>query len=175
MEIALQGYAALGIDVLRTSAEAGDGLESAREQIAGKVSLFTGHSGVGKSSLLNALEPGLALRVGDVTQATAGQGKGTHTTSSARLIPLSLAETFVVDTPGIRTFSVRGMAPRDLAPHFPDIAALARPSGKKQGCAYSDCLHSAEPDCAVRSAQHMDPFLKGRYKSYRTMLEELLR
>ncbi len=101
VEVALRGYAALDIDVLRTSAEAGDGLESARAQIAGKVSLFTGHSGVGKSSLLNALEPGLALRVGDVTQATAGQGKGTHTTSSARLIPLSLPDTFVVDSPGI--------------------------------------------------------------------------
>ncbi|MCH8008011.1 MAG: ribosome small subunit-dependent GTPase A, partial [Chloroflexi bacterium] len=94
VEVALRGYEALGIDVLRTSAVAGAGLESARAQIAGKVSLFTGHSGVGKSSLLNALEPGLALRVGDVTQATAGQGKGTHTTSSARLIPLSLPETF---------------------------------------------------------------------------------
>ena len=169
VEVALQGYAALGFDVLRTSAEAGHGLESARAQIAGKVSLFTGHSGVGKSSLLNALEPGLALRVGDVTQATAGQGKGTHTTSSARLIPLSLPDTFVVDTPGIRTFSVRGMAPRDLASHFPDIEEFA------SGCAYSDCLHSAEPDCAVRAAQHADPFLKGRYKSYRLMLEELLR
>ena len=169
VEVALQGYAALGFDVLRTSAEAGHGLESARAQIAGKVSLFTGHSGVGKSSLLNALEPGLALRVGDVTRATAGQGKGTHTTSSARLIPLSLPETFVVDTPGIRTFTVRGLAPRDLASHFPDIDALAA------GCAYSDCLHSAEPDCAVRSAQHVDPFLHGRYKSYRLMLAELER
>ncbi len=169
----LDGYAALGIDVLRTSAETGDGLDLAREQIAGKVSLFTGHSGVGKSSLLNALEPGLALRVGDVTQATAGKGKGTHTTSSARLIPLSLPDTFVVDSPGIRTFTVRGMAPRDLASYFPDIDEIARPSGKRQGCAYSDCLHSAEPDCAVRAAQHVDPFLRGRYKSYRLMLGEL--
>ena len=169
VEVALRGYEALGIDVLRTSAVAGHGLENAREQIAGKVSLFTGHSGVGKSSLLNALEPGLALRVGDVTQATAGQGKGTHTTSSARLIPLSLPETFVVDTPGIRTFTVRGMAPRDLASHFPDIDALAA------SCAYGDCLHSAEPDCAVRAAQHVDPFLRGRYKSYRLMLAELER
>jgi len=167
VEAALEGYAALDIAVLRTSAETGDGLERAREQIAGKVSLFTGHSGVGKSSLLNVLEPGLALRVGDVTQATAGQGKGTHTTSSARLIPLSLPETFVVDSPGIRTFTVRGMAPRDLASHFPDIDTLAA------NCAYSDCLHSAEPDCAVRAAQHIDPFLRGRYKSYRLMLTEL--
>ncbi len=88
VEVSLAGYQALGIDIVRTSAETGDGLDDARDQISGKVSLFTGHSGVGKSSLLNALEPGLALSVGDVTQSTAGQGKGTHTTSSARLIPL---------------------------------------------------------------------------------------
>ena len=169
VEGALAGYEALGIEIVRTSAETGDGLDSAREQIAGKVSLFTGHSGVGKSSLLNALEPGLALRVGDVTQAMAGQGKGTHTTSSARLIPLSLEATFVVDSPGIRAFGIRGMPARDLASQFPDFAELAA------GCAYSDCLHSAEPDCAVRTAQHVDPFLQGRYQSYRIMLAELQR
>ena len=166
---ALTGYKALGIDIVRTSAETGDGLDDARGQISAKVSLFTGHSGVGKSSLLNALEPGLALSVGDVTRSTAGQGKGTHTTSSARLIPLSMPETFVVDSPGIRSFTVKGMAARDLASHFPDIAELA------QHCSYADCLHKAEPDCAVRAAQHVDPFLRTRYKSYRTMLEELLR
>jgi ribosome biogenesis GTPase len=169
VEESLAGYSALDIDIVRTSAENGDGLDEAREQIAGKVSLFAGHSGVGKSSLLNALEPGLALRVGSVTESTAGQGKGTHTTSSSRLIPLSIPETFVVDSPGIRSFTVKGMAARDLASHFPDIAELA------QNCSYSDCLHRAEPDCDVRATQHMDPFLKGRYKSYRTMLEELLR
>ncbi len=169
VEVALAGYEALGVSILRTSAETGAGLDDARDQISGKVSLFTGHSGVGKSSLLNALEPGLALRVGDVTQTTAGQGKGTHTTSSARLIPLSMPETFVVDSPGIRSFSIRGMAARDLASHFPDIAELA------QNCTYSDCLHKAEPDCSVRSAQHIDPFLRTRYKSYRLMLAELSR
>ncbi len=169
VEVALAGYSALDIDIMRTSAETGDGLDGARGQISGKVSLFTGHSGVGKSSLLNALEPGLALRVGDVTQTTAGQGKGTHTTSSARLIPLSMPETFVVDSPGIRSFSIRGMAARDLASHFPDVAELA------QTCAYGDCLHKAEPDCAVRAAQHIDPFLRTRYKSYRLLLGELQR
>jgi len=166
---ALDGYAALDIGVVRVSAQTGANLDAARDQIAGKVSLFAGHSGVGKSSLLNALEPGLALRVGEVTQSTAGQGKGTHTTSSARLIPLSLPDTFVVDSPGIRSFTVRGMPARDLALHFPDIAEIA---GE---CAYRDCLHHAEPDCAVRAAQHLDPFLRGRYKSYRTMLAELQR
>lgn len=151
VEASLAGYSKLGIDIVRTSATAGDGIDAARACIAGKVSLFTGHSGVGKSSLLNALEPGLSLRVGDVTESTAGQGKGRHTTSSARLLPLSMPETFVVDTPGIRSFGVRGMAARELATHFPDIAALAT------GCAFGDCRHRAEPDCAVRAGAHLDP------------------
>jgi ribosome biogenesis GTPase len=163
----LRGYERLGAAVARTSALTGEGLEALRSRIAGKVSLFSGHSGVGKSSLLNALEPALSLRVGAVTQATAGQGKGRHTTSSSRLVPLSLPETFVVDTPGIRAFGIRGMPARELAEHLPDIAALAA------GCAYRDCTHRAEPECAVRAAAHLDPFLKGRYASYRSMLGEL--
>ncbi len=73
------------------------------------------------------------------------------------------------DSPGIRSLTIGGIAARDLAGHFPDNAAPA------QTCAYRDCLHRAEPDCAVRAAQHIDPFLRGRYKSYRIMLEELLR
>lgn len=165
----LAGYERLGIRVLRCSAETGDGIGSVRDCIAGKVSLFTGHSGVGKSSLLNALEPGLALRVGEVTETKAGQGKGRHTTSSARLVPLSVPDTFVVDSPGIRAFGVRGLPPRELAAHFPDIDALA------SGCAFGNCRHRAEPDCAVRAAAHLDPFLKARVASCKVMLAELER
>ncbi|MCH8849601.1 MAG: ribosome small subunit-dependent GTPase A [Chloroflexi bacterium] len=167
VERALRGYAALGVDVLRTSALAGDGIDDARRLIAGKVSLFSGHSGVGKSSLLNALEEGLALRVGAVTGSTAGQGKGRHTTASARLVPLSTPDTYVVDTPGIRTFSVRGMDRHDLAGHFTEIAALAA------GCSYRDCLHVREPGCAVAAGVGGDSFLRERLASYRGMLAEL--
>ena len=162
----LGGYERLGIEIVRASAADGDVAEL-RDVIEGKVSLFSGHSGVGKSSLLNALEPGLALRVGDVTQAAAGQGKGRHTTSSARLVPLSLPETFVVDSPGIRAFGLKGLAPRELAAHFPDIAALA------PRCEYRDCLHRAEPGCAVKAAAHLDPFLRARLESYRGILQEV--
>ena len=164
---ALRGYARLGVAVTRTSAARGDGIDDARQRIVGKVSLFSGHSGVGKSSLLNALEAGLALRVGNVTESTAGQGKGRHTTSSARLVPLSAPDTYVVDTPGIRTFSLRGTDPHDLADHFADIGRLA------DGCSYRDCLHRGEPGCAVASATREDTFLRARLNSYRGMLLEL--
>lgn len=163
----LRGYERLGAGVARASAVSGDGLDALRSRIAGKVSLFTGHSGVGKSSLLNALEAGLALRVGQVTPSTAGQGKGRHTTSSARLVPLSLPDTFVVDSPGIRAFGVRGLAARALAAHFPDIDALVG------GCAYRDCLHRGEDGCAVAAHAERDAFLSERLASYRTLLGEV--
>jgi ribosome biogenesis GTPase len=163
----LAGYARLGVESVRTSAVDRSGLDVLRERLAGKASLLTGHSGVGKSSLLNAVEPGLALRVNDVTTSTAGQGKGRHTTSSARLVPLSLPDTFVVDSPGIRAFGVKGVAPQELASHFVDIAALAA------DCAYRDCLHRGEPDCAVDVEAHHDWFLRERLASYRSMLQEV--
>lgn len=163
----LAGYARLGVESVRTSAVGRTGLDALRERLSGKASLLTGHSGVGKSSLLNAVEPGLALRVNDVTQSTAGQGKGRHTTSSARLVPLSQPDTFVVDSPGIRAFGVKGVELHELASHFVDIAALA------SGCAYRDCLHRGEPDCAVDVEAHHDWFLRERLASYRSILKEL--
>jgi len=163
----LDGYAHLDIAAVRTSAVSNAGLDELSERLSGRVSLFTGHSGVGKSSLLNAVEPGLALRVNEVTQSTAGQGKGRHTTSAARLVPLSLPDTFVVDSPGIRAFGVRGVPAHELAGHFTGIAALA------SGCSYRDCLHRGEPDCAVDAAAGRDWFLRERLASYRTLLAEV--
>lgn len=163
----LDGLSRLGVPVVRTSALTGAGLDGLKQRMVGKASLLTGHSGVGKSSLLNALEPQLALRTSEVSQATAGQGKGKHTTSAARLLPLSPPGTFVVDTPGIRAFGLRGMKPRELARHFADIAAPA------SGCAYRDCLHRGEPDCAVAARAQSDGFLGVRLESYRAMLAQL--
>jgi ribosome biogenesis GTPase len=167
VDVFLDGYAAIGIAVIRTSAATGDGVDSLRDVLRGKIALLTGHSGVGKSSLLNALEPGLALRIGEVTQTTAGQGKGRHTTTSARLIPLSMEGTYLVDSPGIRAFSVRGIAPRELAGHFPDLSALA------EGCAFRDCLHTSESGCNVVRGAADSAFFRRRLESYRSILTEL--
>lgn len=163
----LSGYEALGFAVLLTSVTSGKGIAALRDVVEGQTTLFTGHSGVGKSSMLNALEPGLALRVGSVTHAKAGQGKGTHTTSSARLLPLSAPDTFVVDSPGIRTLGIGGLAPQELADHFPDIAQLA------SSCRFRDCLHDGEQGCSLSDAAALSGFQNARWESYRALLHEL--
>jgi ribosome biogenesis GTPase len=163
----LRGYSNLGINVLLTSTVSGEGIGSLMGVVGGKKSLLTGHSGVGKSSLLNAMEPGLARRVGNVTQTAAGQGKGTHTTASSRLVPLSIPDTFIVDTPGIRSFGISGLTPQDLATHFPDIAQMT------ETCAFRNCLHDGERGCALPAASSESGFLKARWMSYRKLLGEL--
>ena len=163
----MAGYERLGLTVLRTSAVNRAGLDQLKEAVRDKISLLSGQSGVGKSSLLNAVAPGLDLKVGEVSQATAKEGRGRHTTTSSRLVPLACLDAFVVDSPGIRTFGLTGIPPHELGSHFPDITALSA------GCQFHDCLHRAEPGCAVRAKATGDWFLARRLESYRKMLEEL--
>ena len=166
VEEALAGFKGLGVPVVRTSAVTGQGTTELLDALAGTTSVFTGHSGVGKSSLLNALLPGLGLRVGGVTEAAAGQGKGRHTTTSARLVPLPQPDTFIVDTPGIRVLGIQGILRTDLAGYFPDLAAFAA------GCHYRGCLHTGEAACRVEQAAANDAWLGRRLRSYRRLLEE---
>jgi ribosome biogenesis GTPase len=162
----IAGFGRLGITVVRTSALTGEGIVELRELLTGKTSVFTGHSGVGKSSLLNALVPGLALRVGSVTAATSGQGKGRHTTTSARLITLDV-ESHVVDAPGIRMWAIHGVGPSTLIRFFPDLLALS------EECVYRDCAHEDERGCAVIRAAAADPILQRRLHSYTRIRAEL--
>lgn len=156
-------YRALDYPVVETSVVTGEGLRELRELLAGRTTTLLGHSGVGKSSLANALDPSLRLRVGEVNPET---GKGTHTTTTVSLLRLPWGG-YLVDTPGIREFGLWGLRPVDLGRHFPEIAAHA------DACRFRDCLHAKEPACAVKEALDRGVIAPWRYESYARLLEEL--
>ena len=122
--------------------------------------VFTGQSGVGKSTLLNQIQPGLALPTQEVSERG---GKGKHTTTAVRLMPVDCGG-WVVDTPGIRSFSIAGLEPSDIAIFFRDFAPFI------EQCRLSDCLHDHEPDCAVKRAVEAETIDEHRYDSYLRIL-----
>ena len=158
-----QRYAALGYRVLLTSAKTGEGVDAFREALTDQTSVVTGPSGVGKSTLLNAVEPGLDLRTGEVSVKTR---KGRHVTTHAALFPLTDGG-FVVDTPGIREFGVLDLEPWELSHHFPDF----RPH--LEHCRFPTCTHDHEPGCAVKEAYLDDAITEERYYSYLNILQSI--
>ena len=155
-------YEGLGYLVLYTSAITGQGIAKLRDQLQNKISVLTGSSGVGKSSLLNAVQPDLGLRVREVSQATE---KGLHTTRHVELVPLEVGG-YVADTPGIRSLAVFDLEPGELDGYFREIAPLVA------GCQFSDCTHRHEPRCAVRAAVEDGRISEARYDSYLRLREE---
>jgi ribosome biogenesis GTPase len=149
-------YSQLGYDVLLTSATTGFGIERFRDRLAGAESVVTGQSGVGKSSLLNVIEPGLDLRVQEVSSETQ---KGRHTTTTAELLPLAIGG-FVVDTPGIRQFQLWDVIPEEVAGFFREL----RPYVSR--CRFPDCTHTHEDACAVKDAVADGWIDVRRYESY---------
>ncbi len=158
---ALDTYEEIGYPLLPTCAKTGVGLDVLAERLAGRITVFTGASGVGKTSILNAMMPGLDLRVGAVGDRT---GRGKHTTSAGLLIPLT-GGGYLVDTPGIQHFEPVGVDPADLAHAFPEFRALV------DGCRFADCRHRAEPGCAVREAVADEVVAAERHESYLSLLE----
>lgn len=154
-------YERVGYDVLAVSARSGEGLESLREELCRGTSALIGPSGVGKSSLLNALDPALALRTGELSGKT---GTGRHTTSSSRLIELTCGGR-VADTPGFGDVGLWSVAAADLAGCFPELA-------EADSCRFRGCAHMEEPDCVVRSAVEAGRILESRYRSYRKLYAE---
>jgi len=163
IEAELEPYQRLGHTIILTSAERGDGLASLREMLRGKISAVAGLSGVGKSSLLSAAQPGFELRTGEVNTE---RGQGRHTTTQATMIPFG-EDGFVIDTAGIRGFDLAGIAKRDLATYYPEMIALA------QHCRFHNCLHLTEPECAVRSGVESGAVSSQRYHNYQVILESL--
>ncbi len=156
-------YRRIGYDVVSTSAKAGIGLEDLRGHLAGRLSIVTGPSGVGKSTLLNALQPGLQLATGEVSGVESGKGK--HTTTHAELHQLEgSAGGYVADTPGIRELGLWQIPASELARCFPEF----RPH--LGACAFNDCTHVHEPRCGLRAAVESGLVGEARYDSYRRML-----
>ena len=159
-------YESAGFSVIRTSAETGEGVEELCGLIRGKVTAFTGNSGVGKSSILNRLCPELELPTGEVSEKL---GRGRHTTRHVELYDLG-DDTFVADTPGFSSFDTDQMdviLKEDLQYSFPDFGPYI---GK---CRFDDCSHRKEPDCAVRAALEEGAIQPTRYDSYLKLYEKM--
>jgi ribosome biogenesis GTPase len=161
-EAAAARYERIGYGVRRTSVVTGQGLEALAADLGGRVSALVGHSGVGKSSLLNRLAPGAARAVAAVNPVT---GKGRHTTSVAEGYPFHGG--VLIDLPGVREFGLAGVTPRRLTDAMPDLREAAA------GCRFADCTHRIEPACAVREAVAAGALDPDRYRSYLRMLESL--
>lgn len=159
-------YRASAIPVLRVSAETGEGLDELRQAIAGKLSAFTGNSGVGKSSILNALDPAFALPVGEVSKAL---GRGRHTTRHVEMFSLG-CDTYVIDTPGFSSFDTEELnleLKRRLPETFPEFAPYV------DECRFVGCRHVKEKGCAVLAAMKEGKIPHSRHASYVRLAEEL--
>jgi ribosome biogenesis GTPase len=155
-------YEEVGYPVLYTSAVSGQGVNELQAVLRDRVSALVGPSGVGKTSLLNAMQPGLGLRVQEVSQATT---KGRHTTVAPQLVPLDVGG-WVADTPGVRALAFFELDPEEIDAYFPDIAPLVAE------CRFSDCTHTVEPGCAVMAAVEAGEVSEHRYESYVRLREE---
>ena len=161
----LHEYAALGVDTLWTSAESGAGLETLAARLKDRVTVLSGQSGVGKSSLLNALVPDLDLRVGEVSER---RGRGRHTTVASALYRYPPGG-YVADTPGLQYLALWDLDPAELQRGFVEIAAAG------EGCRFADCRHRVEPNCAVAAAVEDGAISRRRVQSYLRLLDEATR
>jgi ribosome biogenesis GTPase len=154
-------YHALNLPIFPISCTTGNGIEALRKTLCNKTSVLAGHSGVGKSSLLNALDPNLRVVTREVSESTK---RGKHATTASTLYQLQ-GGIKIIDTPGIRSLGLWNVSPEEVSFYFPEIAEVSR------NCRFRDCTHTHEPDCAVRKAAETGILPPERYASYKRIRE----
>lgn len=154
-------YQEIGYKCLRISSTENKGVDKLKEMMVGKVSMFSGHSGVGKSTLVNAMEPSLHLKTTVISEQSK---QGQHTTTFAEMYDLSF-DARIIDTPGIKGFGIVDMEPTEISGYFPEFFKL------KDQCKFNNCLHKEEPHCAIKAALEKDEIAWSRYNSYLKILE----
>lgn len=155
-------YTAIGYPCFKISAKTGEGIDIIKEELKGKITLFSGHSGVGKSTLINAILPELDIKTGEISTY---HNKGMHTTTFSEMFPVP-GDGYIIDTPGIKGFGTFDMEEEEIGHYFPEIFKVSA------DCRYNNCTHRHEPGCAVREAVEHHYISESRYTSYLNMLED---
>lgn len=162
MEALITLYTHIGYPCFKISALKNEGVDTIKEELKGRVTLFSGHSGVGKSTLINHILPGLNIKTAEISSY---HNKGTHTTTFSEMYPVP-GNGYIIDTPGIKGFGTFDMKEEEIGHYFPEIFEASA------NCKYNNCTHQHEPGCAVRDAVEQRYISESRYTSYLNMLED---
>lgn len=155
-------YESIGYRCLKTSTHTGEGITQLKEMMQHRISVFSGHSGVGKSTLVNQVEPGLQLKTNSISSY---HETGQHTTTFSEMFDLSFGG-YIIDTPGIKGFGVLEMDKYELSHYFPEIFR------QSSACQFSNCTHTHEPNCAVKQAVYEGEIAESRYSTYLSLVED---
>ena len=154
-------YSGIGYSCMATSANNGEGIGQLKEKLQDKINVINGHSGVGKSTLINLVQPGLNIKTSEISEM---HKTGKHTTAYSAMYPLSFGG-YIIDTPGIKGFGMLDMEPWEISHYFPEIFKISAQ------CQYNNCFHTHEPGCAVKDAVENGAIAYSRYISYLGLLE----